>query len=222
VTAATMKCSICRADTHRYACDDCCTDIRRRLREVEAYAEWLASPTMLLPSRGGDGGRRAPGFGSRPPIRIDAVLMNDRRSRTEPPPVDEARGIGVDEDSGPWPILGTLRVIAGHIREARGHPLPASVTLASEVVYVLQQVDWAAGQPGIAELAKQIRQLHTQVRAVAQDAPPKPLGSCLSDDCEGVVFPPQPRRSTTRCTACGRSYDWLGLVRVRLAQEVGR
>lgn len=211
---AVQKCGICRGQAHRHACDGCVNDIRRRLREIEVFAAWLATPTMLAPIRGA-ASRRAPGYGSRPPIRLTALAMTDARSKIEPPPVDEARGIGIDEDPDTWPILGTLRVLAGHIRTVREHPVPAKATISTEIGYLITQVDWAAGQAGVAELAAQIRHLHTQARAVAHDTPPPPLGTCLSVDCDGKVFPPPPRRNTTRCTACDRPYDWLGMVRVR-------
>lgn len=36
-----MICLVClRSDTHRYACDTCTGATRRRLRELELYAEW--------------------------------------------------------------------------------------------------------------------------------------------------------------------------------------
>lgn len=217
---AGQKCLLCRGDAHRHACDGCVNDIRRRLREIELHAAWLATPTMLAPARGATS-RRSPGYGSRPPLRLSALVMIDSRSRTEPPPVDEARGIGVDEDNGVWPILGTLRVLAGHIRTVRGHQAPARADVTSEIGYLITQVDWAADHAGIVELAEQIRTLHTQARAVAHDTPPAPLGPCLSVGCEGLVFPPPPRHDTAHCSACDRPYTGLGLVRLRLAQEAG-
>lgn len=215
---AGQKCLVCRGDAHRHACDNCVNDIRRRLREIELFEAWLSTPVMLAPTRGATG-RRTPGYGSRPPLRLTALVMTDSRSRTEPPPVDVDRGIGVDDDTGPWPILGTLRVLADHIREARGHPAPTRVTLTATIGYLLGAVDWVANQPGVAEWAEQIHQLHTQARAVAHDTPPKPLGACLSVGCDGVVFPPPPQSDRTHCTVCGREYTGLGLVRLRLAQE---
>jgi hypothetical protein len=211
---AGQKCLVCRGDSHRHACDGCVNDIRRRLREIELHAAWLGTATMLAPIRGGLG-RRSPGFGSRPPIRLTALVMTDSRSKTEPPPVDEDRGIGVDEDNGVWPILGTLRVLAGHIRAVREHPAPVKVTISTEIGYLLGAVDWAANHPGVAEIAAQIRHLHTQARAVAHDTPPPPLGGCLTVTCDGVVFPPPPRSDTTRCTRCSRPYTGLDLVRLR-------
>jgi hypothetical protein len=215
---AIQKCGICRGDAHRHACDNCVNDIRRRLREIELYAAWLTTPGMLTPTRG-PGGRGAPGYGSRPPIRLTALVMTDARSRTEPPAVDVARGIGVDEDTGVWPILGTLNVIANHIRTVQGHPAPVRPSITTEIGYMITQIDWAASQPAVAELAAQVRQLHVQARTVAHDTPPQPLGACLSVGCDGQVFPPPPHSGTTHCTACGRPYTGLGLVKLRLAQE---
>jgi hypothetical protein len=211
---AGQKCLICRGDAHRHACDGCVNDIRRRLREVELHHAWLSTPTLLAPVRGA-AGRRSPGYGSRPPLRLDALVLVDPRSRTEPPPVDEARGIGLDEDTGAWPILETLRILAGHIRQLRDHPTPCKATVSTEIGYLITQVDWAADHAGVVEFAAQVRRLHTQTRAVARDTPPAPIGPCLSVDCNGMVFEPPPRRNTTRCSSCERPYDWLGMVRVR-------
>lgn len=184
------------------------------------FAAWLTTPVMLAPIRS-DVGRRSPGYGSRPPLRLTALVMTDPRSKTEPPPVNEDRGIGLDEDSGPWPIIGTLHVLANHIRSAQGHQPPATPTLRGEIGYLLGQVDWTANQPGVAELASHIRHLHSQARQVAHDTPPAPLGRCLSVGCDGLVFPPPPKSDRTRCTSCDRPYTGLGLVRLRLAQEAG-
>lgn len=144
--------------------------------------------------------------------------MTDPRSRTEPPPVDEARGIGLDEDTT-WPILDTLHTLANHIRTVLGDRTPAMRTLYGEVGYLLSQLDWAANHPGIAELAANIRALHTQARAVAHDQPPRPIGTCLAVGCDQQVYEPPPRRDTTRCTACGRSYTGLDLVRLRTQES---
>lgn len=213
-----MKCAICDSDTHRHACDTCLSTIRRRLRELELYAAWLTLPDLLAPIHGASG-RRTPGYGSRPPVRLDAIVLTDPRSRLEPPDVNEDRGIGLDNDTA-LPIIDTLHVLANHIREARGHQVPVGVTLTREVGYLLGQLDWCAGQPGVADLAEHIRQIHSQARAVAHDRPPDPLGTCLKVGCGGQVFPPPPRRDSTRCGSCGRSYTGLDLVRLR-TQEAG-
>lgn len=216
-----MKCCICRRDTHRHACDTCLTTTRRRLRETELYAAWLTLPDLLTPIRSNNG-RGAPGYASRPPIRLDAVAMSDPRSRLNPPPVDEDRGIGHPDDTDTtWPILDTLNQLANDVRAQLQHPNPPAVTLAGEVGYLLSQLDRCAYEPWIADLADHIRTLHAQARAVAHDQPPGPLGTCLVVGCGGQVYPPPPRRDTTRCSSCGRPYTGLDLVRLRTQEDAG-
>jgi hypothetical protein len=209
-----VKCVICGTGSHRHACDTCLATIRRRLREIELYHSWLHSPDLIAPTRGTTG-RRSAGYGSRPPLRLDVLVLTDRRSRLEPPYVDVDRGIGVDVDDQALPILDTIHTLASHVRAAQGHPAPAMRRVYIEVGYLLGQLDWCASQPGIATFADHVRQLHAQARAVAHDAPPHPLGTCLAVGCGGQVYPPPPRRDTTSCSRCHRSYTGLDLVRLR-------
>lgn len=212
-----MKCTICRSDTHRYACDTCLTHTRRRLRDLETYDEVLITITMLMPTQGA-GGRRSTGYASRPPLRLDAIAATDPRSRTQPPERDEDRGIGLDNDTTTWPILGTLHALANYVRDQQGLVAtydPTKTHLWREAGYLLGQLDWCANHDWIAHLAEQIRILHSHTRALAHDEPPRPIGRCLLVTCDGVVYEPPPRQDTTRCTSCKRPYTGLDLVRLR-------
>lgn len=215
-----MKCTVCRkAETHRHACDTCLTDTRRRLRELELYAAWLTTTDLLSPTRGA-GGRGSPGYASRPPIRLDAVALTDPRSATNPPPLDEARGVGLAEDAEPiWPILGTLNGLANYVRRQLGHASATFVTLSGEVGYLLGHLDRAAYEPWIDDVIADIRDLHGQARATAHDQPPGPIGRCLRVGCDAEVYPPPPRSAKTRCPACGRTYTGLDLVRLRTQEQ---
>lgn len=212
-----MKCAICRSDAHRHACDPCLTDTRRRLREIEAYHQILGTTAMLFPTQG-VGGRRTAGYSSRPPLRLDTIAVTDHRSRTEPPPRDEDRGIGLDNDTTTWPIHGTLHALANYVRDQQGLVAtynPTATYSWREVGYLLGQLDWCASHPWIRDLAEQIRILHSHARALAHDEPPKPIGRCLLVTCRGVVYEPPPRRDTTHCSSCNRPYTGLDLVRLR-------
>jgi hypothetical protein len=209
-----MICLVClRNDAHRYSCDDCTNTTRRRLREIELYAQWLATPAMLEPTRGTTG-RRSPGYSSRPPARDDVLVMLDHRSRTEPTGPD-------DEDTPAWSILGTLYAVATYVRGHAHDHAPRRLTLASELGYLLGRLDWCATQPWADVVLADVRQLHAQARAAAGDRPPNSLGTCTEPDCGGAVYPARlrdpdgSRYDGARCKRCGHPYTGLDLVRLR-------
>lgn len=217
-----MKCLICKQDSHRAACDQCVQTIRRHLRWIELYNQWLHTTTMLEPVRGTTG-RRQPGYQSRPPARLEALVMLDRRSRTDPTELDEDRGIGLDDDTDPaWSILGTLAGLAQRVAEHAGHTRSITgATVAREIGYLLGQLEWTAGQPWITDLAADIHQLHNQARNLCHDRP-ESCGTCLAVDCTGQVFwmLTRDRSNKARCVACGKTYTGLDLVRLGAQKEV--
>lgn len=209
-----MICHVChRNDTHRYSCGDCTATTRRRLRELELYAEWLATPTMLAPTRGTTG-RRSPGYGSRPPARDDALVMLDPRSTGE-----DIGGMD-DEDAPLWSLLGTLHGLAHFVRAHCSDSGPRRVTVSGEVGYLLGRLDWCATQRWAAEVAEDVRQLHAQARSLVGDQPPEPVGTCLEAGCDGDVYPARlrdpdgARHDGARCKRCGCPYTGLDLVRL--------
>lgn len=220
-----MTCLVCKADSHRHACDPCITQTRRWLRELELYTTWLHMPTMLAPHRGTTG-RRQPGYGSRPPARIEALVVLDRRSHTNPIPLNQALGLGLDNDDNPaWPILGTLHGLAQYIRATLDQSPPRTVTVTGELGYLLAHIDWCAQQPWVADVIADIHDLHTQARNLAYDRP-EAIADCLNVTCDGKVFWVRARDKAgqamdkARCVACGRIYTGLDLVRLVVNEEV--
>lgn len=225
-----MNCLVCKQDSHRHACNQCITQTRRWLRELELYTTWLHMPAMLAPHRGTTG-RRQPGYGSRPPARIEALVVLDRRSHTNPIPLNTTLGLGLDNEDNPlWPILGTLHGLATFIRQTADHSKPRQVTVAGELGYLLAHIDWCANQPWIDDVIADIHDLHTQARGLAYDRP-EALATCLGDlirkvECDGKVFWVQARDKAgqpmdkARCVACGRIYTGFDLVRLVVNEEV--
>lgn len=213
-----MNCLVCKHDSHRHACNPCITQTRRWLRELELYAAWLPLPLMLTPIRG-DTGRRYPGYKSRSPARDDVIVMLDRRSRTDPTPIDEDRGIGLDNDPAPtWSILGALHGIATYIRQTADHSPPRHVTITGEIGYLLAHIDWAAGFAWVDGVIADIRNLHSQARNRVHDTPPRPIGNCphlvATGDCGTPLFVPL-HGDTVHCQGCGRNWrrdEWLNLA----------
>lgn len=207
----------------RYACPDCVDAMRRRLREIETYAAML--PHMLEPMRD-DAARRAPGFSSTPPLRVEAVVALDPRSRPGAS-VDRDWDPEIDDEEHTSSILGALHSMARWIREEQKLPEPSKgPTIVREVGYLLGAVDWCAQQQWVNELFEDIRKLHSQDRRLAKDSPPGPLANCLVVGCKGSVFwardvpdPANPGETldAARCNSepCGRVYVGADLVRLK-------
>ncbi|MER7014541.1 hypothetical protein ABT324_24215 [Saccharopolyspora sp. NPDC000359] len=200
----TAPCTIDRcshaADHGRYCCSQCAEQLRHWLREIEDYD----AATTATPGRGGDGGRRSPGYGSRPPARLDVIAARDPRS--------VPHQLGPDDTDGDVrSILGTLHSLASWIAEEADDLRPTHIpTIATETRYLRGRIDWCTSQQWIDELADDLHQLHTQARRLAGESP-KPLAPC--PDCCGPLWPVgNTNVLAVRCSDCGSSYDGLGLL----------
>ena len=223
-----MKCLVClKVESGGfYECSACQLAMVRKLREIEGYAEMIAA--TLRPSVTG-GGRGSPGYRSSAPVNLDKLVALDPRSR--PAHVHEELGpyMSRPDDTATWTrsILGTLTGLVEWIREERDEPRPltAARTITSECGYLRGISGWARSQQWVDTLATDITELHQQVRALAGDRPPGPLGHCLTVTCPGTVFRirlhgEQAREDAGRCDDCGRTYTGLDLVRLATAEEV--
>lgn len=193
------------ADLGVYCCGQCAETMRRWLREIEDYS----AATTAAPGRGGDGGRRSPGYGSRPPARLDVMAARD--PRTVPHPVGSD-----DIDGDVRSTLSTLDSLARWIAEEAGDLRPTHApTIASEARYLRSRIDWCRGQQWIDELAADIAELHRQCRRLAGDPPPTPVAQC---QCGGPLWPCGDTATVgVRCGDCGAAYAGLDLLRI--AQE---
>lgn len=172
----------------------------------------------LIPGRSGfDGSPRHPGYESRPPTNLDLLTALDYRSHLD--------GDGVDDDPNEQTlsILGSLHQIARYVRRERhasGHNdglPPRQVTVTGEARYLRIHAEWCAHQPWGHEYVDVIRQLHAQTCRQAHDAPPAPLGRCLTEGCPGIVWPTP---GGGRCSGeHQRTYDGLDLARLRNSQQ---
>lgn len=202
---------------HRYACEACRERMRRQLREIDTYHAVIRSTKERR--RGGDGGRRAPGFWPPPSVlNEDAAVADDHRSRST--------GDGPDDvDGAVRSILGTLHGIATWVRTEQQVTEPrGQLDVSREIGWLLPQIEWCSTQQWVDELAADINELHHEARRLAGDSPPRPVGDCLSPKCDGQVFPSLvpdtrdphgPRVDGGRCSRCDYAYDWLELIKVR-------
>lgn len=202
------------AELGRYTCAICTATMLRWLSEIETYTATLDS----TPGRGGDGsGRRSPGHGSRPPVRLDIIAALDPRS--------VPHAIGPDDvDGDVRSILGTLNGITDWVADERRRldeaPEPSRTpTIAGEVRYLLGRIDWCSRHVWVDELAEDLRQLHRQVVTLAGDSN-RPLAPC--PNCEGPLWPAGNDQALgVRCGECGTAFTGLDLLRIGVAATQG-
>ncbi|MCA1195117.1 hypothetical protein [Saccharopolyspora sp. 6V] len=206
MTDHAVPCTIrgCRnpADLSPWCCSACAETMRRQLREIEDYAAVLTAE----PGRGGTGGtRRASGFGSRPPARLDVIAAMDPRT------VSHALGDD-DTDGDVRSILGGLDQLARWVVEETGDVRATHrPTVTTETRYLRGRIAWCAGRQWIDELADDLHELHATARRLAGDAPPRPLAPC--PDCAGPLWPVGDTDTiAVRCGDCGATYDGLALL----------
>jgi len=211
---STTECRSCGGDMSplRYACPKCVTATRLRLDELQAHT--IVIEAALVPYGNPlDGMPRARGYGSRPPLNLDLLTALDYRSHLD--------GQGPDDDpnESTLSVLGSLHQLARYVRARRQDDdlfeslPPTSVT--GLTTYLRLHTEWCAWQTWGGQYVTVIRQLHGQTRRQGRDTPPVPLGLCIEEGCDGVVW-----RSfdgdTGRCSAtAAHPYTGLNLARLR-------
>jgi hypothetical protein len=200
--------------------------MRLWLRELEDYV------AVILAMQGSIGGKETGSIGvayrSKPPVSLTPLAMLDSRSTTaeyverHSPDFDP---VGAEEHDHVTSLPAAVHAIAVWIRGEREVSEPPSWTLVSEVRYLVGEVDGCALEQWVDDLHGEIKELHHKARIVAKDAP-RPVGKCLTIDCDGMVFWEIRDRlavERARCSnrACGRIYTGLDLVRLGAAQEAG-
>lgn len=214
-TALCVDCDRRAAETGTLLCSP------DRVRLADALQELADGHARLdpTPSAGGSrGGRGAPGFGSRPPARVDVLTLTDRRAQAFDP----------DE---PTRATGIVRVVGWWADQAREtgivSPRTGARTVEGEVAQLLEHLDeitacwWV--QPMVAAIHGAAAHLH---RALGEQQPTIPLGPCpqpvdglLGPQCGGQVRA-RAYGEKARCTQCGTRWD--GVARLReLGQQLG-
>lgn len=222
-----QQCLLCSKDSQpgRARCHQCTESERRLLREIETY--FIMLPALLVPAVTTPE-RRAPGFGSAPPLDLNVAVALDVRSKLwadrivdgvyEPDPE-------VDEDEPGRSILVELESLARVRREDFGEEQPSKLaTLCSEIAYLLGIAERCSFEPWVDEHAETIRGVHAYARALAKDKPPGPIGECLKVGCGGMVFWCRDviirgeSFDAGRCASCNEEYCGARLLRVKVKE----
>jgi hypothetical protein len=209
------KCHVCEHNDTAGAALCCCTTCNNRLlrvlRELGVY--WSMLPFLTGPRRGNTG-RMSPGYGSRSPGNDDVIAALDPRSKPGDVDEDGEAILRRPDDTASWvrSIGGSLAGIAAGIAADRDE-----VVSGAPIDYIRRTLWWCGGQPGIADLAADLTELHHQARSLAGDRPQGPLGGCLVVTCDGEVFE-SGQGKPAACNRCHRPYDGADLIRLGAAE----
>jgi hypothetical protein len=218
------------ADPGYKTCTACYDACRATLLDVrDRYQQLDSTPG----ASGADGGRGAPGFGSRPPATLHVIAMRDWRSK--PCEVshdavayvyDPATGEAIDKrevwygaDGRPHSeqerpvrsVPGTLASLAHLVAEERDIRPPATRDVAELVRWLDGQMDWITRQELVADFYRDLRDLQAQLRPVTGDRRAR-IGTCPNTvdgesehprECGAPLHAPT-RGDSISCGSCGR------------------
>ncbi|MER7874847.1 hypothetical protein ABTY63_14990 [Streptomyces solisilvae] len=184
-------------ESHRAACGRCERRIRGWLAEIPHQMPLLAASLERDgggPAIGGTGGRAVAPV----PLRLDVLNL---LGPAAPSTVTDQRG----DQTGPVPILATLRDWAHAIADEQGKPVPSrpgplyTGYLAAHLPYVLTR-------PWVAELHAELHALIGRIRAITRTEPrQRPLSApCPGADCRAFGLVQIDWADYIECTACGR------------------
>lgn len=209
------------ADPGYVTCSRCLDRLRERLDDIaDRYLRLDPSP-----QHGGDGGRDAPGFGSRSPASDHIIAMRDPRSSP-----DAYVWLGSDgrlhreSERPPLSVFSVLDTIAWEIAEARElSEGPSGLGVPDLVRWIDNHLDWLTRQPQVVEAAEALRRVQSQLKPVTGD-PLIKVGVCPNTidegertrPCRAPLFAPSDSSpdDTIRCPACHRAWsrsEWLKL-----------
>lgn len=175
----------------------------------------LLDPT---PCSGGapDGGRGAPGFGSKPTASLHILCMRDARSSITAKVWVGADGRIHKEDLNP--VLSVQNVLDGlafDVCDARGYDEHQQTTVAGLVTWLDAQLDWITRQPTVAGVYADLEQLLRQLRPVT-GARQSPIAKCprVNDGriCGSKLYEPDDA-GVIRCPRCFHGWPrdkWIG------------
>jgi hypothetical protein len=212
MTETRIQCVTCTKQPPRRAtpgyltCDRCVELIRECLGEILTLYATLAAPGALLP-RVTDGGRRAPGFGSRSPANDTTIVLTDPRTTWT-------------EDTPTHNPLVVVESWARMVREDVGEkPHDRHATMSSEAGLLQRRMDWITRQPWVEEMWKELKEVRGQLRNYNGERGPRSIGKCpvmvqrggSFVQCSAELFAPL-YGDTITCRSCGEEWPrrrWL-------------
>jgi hypothetical protein len=180
-------------------CDDCANTVLAHLRQVEhCYLALSAVPIV------GEhvGGHFQPG--SKSPARDEVIAHTDPRSCVS------------DEQCGVYALAAVTSWVRLVI-EQRGAQPPRDASMTALCDYLRARHDWIVHQPWIDEYATELAEIRGTLVRLDGLSPEPPVGTCMSVDCDGPVWPLE-QRNALQCSHCRRYYTGTDMLRLA-AQE---
>jgi hypothetical protein len=211
-------------------CQKCSDRLGDDLLEVaDRYHQLTAAPAME-PGRYDRGGGGKPG--SKPPLRLDVVVLRDPRSGRTAPSNWKARDGKVHaESANDTPsVLRELAQWAGALATHLGYAHLPKPDVDDVVGWLNRQSEQIAKWWESPSLAEAARLLRNRLRSATADPNDRPIGVCFDmvdgadetrRECGSPVFPPNAGTGApAACTGKPRhEYDARRLVLLRLEQE---
>lgn len=216
-----MTCALCnRRGINRPVCDRCVQrlhDILDSIDQLHALLPEVLLPGSVPPDGTPHGTQAEPGA----PIRLDVLDALDNRriwSRVSGWYSDERRGtIGLLDDY-------VRRVVDERNLTSTGIP-----TVAAEIAFLHRHLAWIIDQPWVTEFNDTLHTILRDLRLLAGEYPPKPIGRCPAEyidnghvvTCAAPLYAPL-IGDIVQCRFC-RTYwtrdQWLLLGRILEQQD---
>lgn len=211
-------------------CHKCSGHLADDLLEIADRFHRLTTAPAMEPGRYDRGGGGKPG--SKPPLRLDIVVLRDYRSG-QTQPVDWTARDGKVHEENPKDPPSVLRAVYGWAETVMTerefeHDPPFNVDGA--VAYLNQNAEWIAKWDAGGALVENVRLLRNRLRSATGDANDRPIGKCFKQEpvpggaprvCNAPVFPPDAGDGTpARCIGNPRhEFDARGLVTLQMDME---
>lgn len=204
MTESTLMCAICstvkkprRATPGYRTCNSCSDRIREAIDEIPGQYVALTTTQALLPQTFDDG-RRGPGFGSRSPARDIVIAVTDWRTTWT-------------EDDRLHNPLAVLRSWASMVREEVNEQPPDHTNVTTESDLLIRRLDHVTRQDWVTEMWQELRDCRNQLRTIAGEPRPVPIGRCpvipegQDQECGTPLYAPA-HGDTITCRGCGEQW----------------
>jgi hypothetical protein len=146
------------------------------------------------------------------PVRLDVVALLDKRTAYRYP-------------GDIVPVLAILEAWATLVRDERKiQPCRQPATVTSEAGTLLAHLDWIIGEPFVADLADEIRQVKSALHSAIGDHAPRPVGTCPvvhpdQGECGGKLYQDRYGGMSVTCRKCGETWGETELRRLGLMTQ---